>query len=79
MSGKDGTGLLHSDLGTKIYKAPEISFGQYRGDQTDVFAMGVILFIIYSGFPPFKESNIADSWYSKIHQKKYKEFWESHE
>lgn len=33
--------------------APEIYTKNYEGKQTDVFAAGVILFIMYAGCPPF--------------------------
>ena len=60
--------------------APEIYKHKYRGEQTDVFALGVILFMIYSGRAPFVNSKEDEKYYSKIHHKeKYHLFWMAHE
>ena len=43
--------------GTPGYMSPEIHLGEkYNGTQADVFAAGVILFIMVSGHPPFLTS-----------------------
>jgi len=40
--------------GTKVYMAPEVERGsQYRGDQVDVFSLGVVLFMMHMGQNPF--------------------------
>lgn len=52
--GRDGKGSLHTDLGTPGYMAPEIRDEKdYKGHEVDLFAVGVILFIMYTGHPPF--------------------------
>lgn len=51
--GKDGTGILKTKLGTEGYMAPEIATKHYDGRKTDIFATGIILFIMYTGNPPF--------------------------
>ena len=53
---------VHKNIGTDGYKAPEIyatngrSEG-YDGDKTDIFALGVRLFILIFGVPPFTMAN----------------------
>ena len=41
--------------GTPGYMAPEmfIRGGKYKGIEVDLFALGVVLFILVTGFPPF--------------------------
>lgn len=47
MEGRDGSGFLHTRLGTKNYMAPEIHEGKpYNGSSVDLFALGIILFIM---------------------------------
>jgi serine/threonine protein kinase len=47
MAGRDGSGLLNTKLGTHNYMAPEIHDGKpYNGQQVDLFALGIILFIM---------------------------------
>ena len=47
----------------------------YRGEQTDVFALGVILFALYMGRPPFKIADIDDLFYRLIFTHQMDEFW----
>jgi len=54
VQGRDGSGYLKTALGTFGYMAPEIHLGRkYKGEQVDVFALGVILFVMFSKHPPF--------------------------
>ena len=47
-------GVFYSHCGTERYMAPEIIEGKpYKGTTTDIFALGVILFIMVSGVMPF--------------------------
>lgn len=48
----------------------------YSGVQTDVFALGVILFGMFLGRPPFKMADINDPFYRMIFCQQIKEFWE---
>ena len=58
VEGRDGSGSLKTALGTFGYMAPEIHLGRkYQGEHVDVFALGVILFVIYSKHPPFNAAN----------------------
>lgn len=47
----------------------------YHGAQSDVFALGVILFSLLMGRPPFKIADINDPLYRLIFTHQIKEFW----
>jgi serine/threonine protein kinase len=59
--------------------APEIPNKNYDGRKVDIFAAGVILFIIYAGNPPFEKANLNDPYYKLIKDQKYDTFWKAHE
>jgi serine/threonine protein kinase len=45
----------------------------YNPEQTDVFSLGVILFSMYLGKPPFRQANSKkDDLYKMICEQKYK-------
>lgn len=47
-------GVFYSHVGTERYMAPEIIEGKpYKGNTTDIFALGVILFVMVFGVMPF--------------------------
>lgn len=69
---------VYRSVGTDGYKAPEIhkltrqtindeelSIG-YSGRQADIFALGVILFILHFGIPPFYEASKDDRLYKLL-------------
>ena len=59
--GRDGKGMLKTHLGTRGYMAPEVVAGNpYEGHVADIFALGVILFIMYLGGPPFYSTSEND-------------------
>lgn len=71
------TGKVES--GSKAYLAPEAKTGSqqnYDRQKVDIFALGVILFTLSLGVPPFQEASKSDYWYGKILQKKNDDFWE---
>jgi len=62
--GRDGRGYLHTLLGTESYMAPEMFMRQpYSGPSVDLFACGVILFILVSQHPPFSKAQQSDRYY----------------
>ena len=64
MAGKDGSGKLHSQKGTLGYMAPELNAGQpYVGEKVDLFAVGVLLFIMAAQHPPFRKASTQDAFY----------------
>lgn len=80
LDGKDGTGLLHTFLGTDSYMAPEILMKKsYKGQEVDLFASAIVLFIMYSGNPPFSKADMKDPYYKLIMNNKVDVFWKAHE
>ena len=67
---------LRTYKGTKTYMAPEIKEGKtYDGRQADVFAVGVILFVMGVGTFPFEEATSESANYNLIIEGKNEEFW----
>lgn len=74
-------GLLNSRVGTEPYMAPEIREGAYDGYQVDVFSLGVILFMMLFGYPPFMTAKSNDPLYSclsKPDENSRAKFWSFH-
>ena len=48
--------------------APELysDATHYDGKSTDIFSLGVCLFNIVTGPPPFAEATMRDPWYKKL-------------
>jgi len=79
LEGRDGSGTNRSVIGTAGYMAPEILLKQaYQGQVVDLFALGVILFILYSGHPPFGMANEEDQYYKLIATNRSDLFWKAH-
>ena len=58
--------------------APEIKTGNtYEGRSADLFAAGVVLFMLLSGSPPFSRTDSDDVFYSKLMEKS-EIFWKVH-
>ncbi|KAL4508150.1 hypothetical protein ABPG72_021523 [Tetrahymena utriculariae] len=55
--------VLRQQSGTPYYIAPEVIEGQYS-EQVDNWALGVILYILLSGTPPFYGKNAQEIFYS---------------
>lgn len=55
------------------YMSPEIYSGvSYNGEKSDCFSLGVILFVILTGFPPFNVPSVSDIRFSLIMQRQLK-------
>lgn len=56
--------------GTEMYMAPEIhnkrSDGTYLGTPADIFSLGVMLWILHFGSPPFSSTSTSDRNYSVL-------------
>jgi len=80
MEGRDGSGFLHTRLGTRNYMAPEIHENKaYVGSSVDLFALGIILFIMVAQAPPFNTAETTkDPFYRAIAQGKSAAFWRAH-
>lgn len=79
ISGKDCSGTFRSLVGTPGYIAPEVFAGKpYKGLNVDIFALGVIFFILYSGHPPFQIAKNSDPRFKLLKLGCYSKFWLSH-
>ena len=78
LAGRDGTGALHTRLGTESYMAPELHQRKaYTGETVDLFATGIILFIMLSQNPPFGKADPNDPYYKLLHTLDQR-FWAMH-
>ena len=71
-------GLISEITGSRFYNAPEIFSSAtkgYDGTLSDVFSLGVVLFVLVMGFYPFDKPNITDSRYKFISKKDLPGFW----
>lgn len=79
INGRDGSGVLSTQLGTVSYMAPEIHLGKdYEGAKVDVFACGIILFTVLSQRPPFRTAKPTDPHYNLLATNHCNTFWELH-
>lgn len=68
-----------SRKGTDSYMAPEIHMGQkYSGQCVDLFAAGIILFIMVAQHPPFNKATPKDPHYKTISANRLDLFWKLH-
>jgi len=71
--------LLSTECGTKAYMAPEVlSKHRYLGEKTDSWSIGVVLFIMLSGNPPFQIANLQDWWFKQLATNRPERFWKAH-
>lgn len=65
--------------GTLNYMAPEILLKQpYQAQSVDIFALGVILFMMQAGTMPFEKATASDPHYSLIVGHREDQFWAAH-
>jgi len=57
---------MKTACGTKGYLAPELLKGKKYTHKCDIFALGIILFTTYAGFPPFQNAVETDWWWDKL-------------
>lgn len=75
----DENGLFKTKCGTEHYMAPEIHLDQkYLGDKVDIFALGIINFIMYTGHPGFTSAIPTDIHYKALVMDNIEAFWRSH-
>ena len=79
IEGRKKDGKLYTNLGTYNYMAPEIHLNQpYHGDQVDLFAAGMILFIMIAQHPPFSSATPNDAYYKCLAANRTDLFWNAH-
>jgi serine/threonine protein kinase len=72
------TMTLRALSGTALYMAPEVmAVKSYRATPVDVWACGVVLFIILTSYPPFHEARAGDYWYDCVMRGRMDVFWAS--
>jgi serine/threonine protein kinase len=54
------THLLSTAVGTPLYMAPEILQGSKYGEVCDWWSIGVIMYVLLCGYPPFESDNEVD-------------------
>ena len=63
-------------MAPEILNLPVCESAGYNSEQTDLFAVGVILFSMIMGRPPFwKADPVQDRHYKVIHLQQYGYFW----
>ena len=69
--------IIHKVTGSEIYCAPETKRASrgYNAMSSDMFSLGVLLFVITIGDFPFYGTNFSDDKYQKIIRGQYDSFW----
>ena len=65
----DGRGATRTQavLGTAAYLSPEQASGQQAGPQSDLYALGCVLFEMLTGTPPFSADTTVGLAYRQVH------------
>lgn len=79
LKGEDGKGnFLKRRCGTSAFWSPEISLNfEYNGVQADLYALGIMLFIMVFGCRPFRETKTSDPLFMKLLREPLA-FWMAH-
>ena len=75
---RDNNNIINTPSGTDIYCSPEIRKAYiqgYDGFKSDIFSLGVLLFVIKLAKFPFNTSGYSDKKYRLIMYKNYDEYW----
>lgn len=79
MAGQKGDGLSGTICGTESYMSPELHQKvKYSGASADLFASAIILFILFTGHPPFMKAHASDPYYKLLTLNKHATFWKAH-
>lgn len=72
--------IINNTEGSDTYSAPELRKGHitgYDGVKSDIFSLGVLLFVITVGCFPFNLSGYSDKKYRLIMTKNFEQFWKN--
>ncbi|CAM9149551.1 unnamed protein product [Chrysoparadoxa australica] len=76
-----GMSMCRTECGTRSYMAPEVMQHRpegYQGSKSDIWSLGVVLFIMIAGNPPFALANSSDWWFNAVSNGRYDRFWAAH-
>lgn len=74
-------GLMNTfKVGTKGYQAPELLLSRKYTTKCDIFSLGVLLFVLCTGHPPFQHALLSDRWFSPLAKtpRNSQRFWAGH-
>lgn len=75
----DGDFLMRTTyVGTRGYQAPELLNNRKYTNSCDIFSMGVVVFIMLCGYPPFERAHKTDRWYKPLYKGDTDAFWKGH-
>lgn len=69
---------MKTKAGSLGYMAPEILEGKYHDERCDIWSLGVNIFVMVCGFPPYTNPVQSDFWFEKIKNEKWDLFWMAH-
>jgi serine/threonine protein kinase len=76
VKGRDGSGKLTTRVGTTDYMAPELHLDMpYDGKADDLFAAGIVIFMMLTARPPFQQATKDDPYYKLLIGKRADLFW----
>lgn len=70
--------VIEKRAGTPSYRPPEMWADDYKGHngiKTDIFQLGIVLFILQTGMRPFHEATRTDSYYKTALAGRWDLFW----
>ena len=70
--------IIFATEGSDIYSSPELrnaNINGYDGIKSDIFSLGVLLFVITIGKFPFYSSSYSDKKYRLIMKQKFEKYW----
>ena len=75
---KNSNYIINNTEGSDTYCSPETRRGHiqgYNGIKSDIFSLGVLLFVIRTAKFPFNVSGYSDNRYRSIMNKDYEQYW----